>query len=291
MLEPSFREYDKNHCWQYDIRVNNLEEDILMSGLDIIEIEGLSAQDFSIQFEEKEDVWDESKEFIERHEWLGSMGLYSTHIFTARYKGILAGVVSFDQPPAFSKMLGENTRKLERLIGRGACISWSPKNLASKMIMFGIKYMVANTPYRLFTAYSDVEAKELGTIYQACNFYYLGQKFGAGTQYKIRENKWVSDRYFRSRSVYKRLAKENGIEWDPEWQRRERVLFDLMPPEIATQIKTLSKEYMQSCEKRKLQPKHKYAYILGENKRETKHLRSIFEGRVKTYDYPKNRGQ
>lgn len=49
--------------------------------------------------------------------------------------------------------------------------------------------MVKNTQYRLFTAYSDTEAKELGTIYQACNFYYLGKKSGAGYQYKLNTGK------------------------------------------------------------------------------------------------------
>ena len=50
--------------------------------------------------------------------------------------------------------------------------------------MFSIKWMAKNTPFRAFTAYSDPEAKELGTIYQACNFYYIGQS--SGSQSEIR---------------------------------------------------------------------------------------------------------
>ena len=285
-----FNTYDENHCWQYDIRLKNLEEDLIDSKLTLEETSILKVKDFTLQFEDKKIVWKEIKTFIERHEWLGKMGLYPTYIFTARYKGILAGVLSFDMPPAFSKLLGEDTKKMERLIGRGACISWSPKNLASSMISTAIKELVKTTPYRIFTAYSDVEAKELGTIYQACNFYYLGQKSGAGYNYKIRSDKWVSDRYFRSRSTYKRLAKDNKIEWKPEWQKGEKVFFDLMPPQVALRIKTLSKELQRSCEKRKLTPKHKYAFVLGDSKRETRHLRKLFEERNKTYPYPKNRG-
>ena len=79
-------------------------------------------------------------------------------------------------PNAFSKLLGKNTNDLERLISRGACISWSPKNLGSAFLMWCLRWMVKNTDYRIFTAYSDPTARELGTIYQACNFYYLGQK-------------------------------------------------------------------------------------------------------------------
>lgn len=282
--------YDKEHCWQYDIRLNNRKEDLYKYNLTEEDVSKLRVSDFDMRFEDKEIVWEEAKQFIERHEWLGKMGLYPTYIFTARYKGILSGVLSFDMPNAFSKMLGEETKTMERLIGRGACISWSPKNLASSMIGKAIKELVKTTPYRLFTAYSDAEAREIGTIYQACNFYYLGQKSGSGYQYKIRDDKWVSDRYFRSRSVYKKIAKNDGIEWKSEWQKGDKVFFNLMPKDIELRIRKLSKEYQKSCEKRKLVPKHKYAYVLGADKRETKRLRKLFEQRNKTYEYPKERG-
>jgi hypothetical protein len=283
------RDYNGNHCWQYDVRVKNLIEDLAYTKLTLKETHDLKIKDFV--FQQETESFDEIKAFIERHEWLGRMSLYPTHFFTARYKGILAGVVIMDMPSVFSKMLGEETKKMERLISRGACISWSPKNLGSSLIMFAVKWMVKNTRYRLFTAYSDVEAKELGTIYQACNFYYIGKKSGAKKQYKIETGRWVSDRYFRARSVYKKLAKKNGIVWQDEWQDGDSIKFNKMPEDIAVQIKKLSKEYLQSCESRDLMPKHKYVYVLGEDKRETKKLRKLFLERNKIYPYPKERGQ
>jgi len=289
-LDKKLKKYNKNHCWQYDIRLKNRQDDLNQHNLTEEDVNSLRIMDFDMKFEDKKIVWNEVKYFIEKHEWLGKMGLYPTHIFTARYNGILSGVISFDMPNAFSKLLGNDTKSMERLIGRGACISWSPKNLASAMISTAIKQLVKRTPYRLFTAYADVEAKELGTIYQACNFYYLGQKSGTGYQYKIREDKWVSDRYFRSRSVYKRMAKNNNIEWQSEWQDGDKVNFHLMPQSVALKIKSLSKKYQQSCERRKLKPKHKYAYVLGANKRETRLLRKLFLERNKTFEYPKHRG-
>ena len=167
--------YIENHCWQYDIRLKNRETDLIESGLTEDDVADINIGDIVLSYEPKDEVWEEAKAFIVKHEWLGKMGLYPTHIFTARYNGILAGVVVMDMPNAFSKLLGEDTRKIERLISRGACISWSPKNLASALVMFAIRWMVKNTRFRLFIAYSDTEAKELGTIYQACNFYYIGQ--------------------------------------------------------------------------------------------------------------------
>jgi hypothetical protein len=284
------KEYNKEHCWQYDIRLNNLTNDLARVELTLEETQVLKVSDFVFQNENKKTCFDEIKEFIERHEWLGRVSLYPTHIFTARYKGILAGVVIMDMPSVFSKLLGDETKKIERLISRGACISWSPKNLGSSLIMFAINWMVKNTNYRLFVAYSDVEAKELGTIYQACNFYYIGKKSGAKNQYKIETGRWVSDRYFRARSVYKKLAKENGITWQDKWQDGDSVMFDKMSEEIALQIRKLSKEYLQSCESREMKLKHKYAYVQGVNKAETKRLRKLFTERNKTYAYPKERG-
>lgn len=279
--------YKSETCWQYDIRVKNREEDLVLANMTQQDAAQLRISDFDFSFEEKDDIFDEVKAFIERHEWLGRLSLYPTHFFTARYKGMLAGVVIMDMPNAFSKMLGEDTKKLERLVSRGACVSWSPKNLASSLIGFAIKWMVKNTQYRLFTAYSDSEAGEIGTIYQACNFYYLGAKFGAKVQYKNENGRWVSDRYFRSRSVYKRLAKDLGIQWQDEWQVRDRVFFDKMPEDIAKAIKQASKDYMATCEKRSLPQKGKYAYVLGRTKKETKYLRKLFEEKNKTVPYPK----
>lgn len=290
-MEDRFKTYSNDVCWQYNIRTNNLESDLIEHNVTNEEVSKLKTSDISLQFEEKKKCYKEVKAFIEKHEWLGRMPFRPTHFFTARYKDILVGVVIMDMPNAFSKMLGEDTRKLERLISRGACISWSPKNLASKLISFSINWMVKNTRYRLFTAYSDTEAKELGTIYQACNFYYIGKNSGSSHQYKLENGRWVSDRYFRSRSVYKRVAKSNDIIWNDDWNDGDKVFFDKMPDCISGRIRELSKAYQSSCEKRKISSKHKYAYVLGGTKSETKKLRKIFEEKNKCYGYPKKRGE
>jgi hypothetical protein len=282
--------YIKKHCWQYDIRLKTKKEDLCFLESLGIEKDSLGVKDFSFQFEEKSLCYAEVREFIKKYEWLGKMSLQPTHIFTARHRGILAGVVVMDMPAAFSKLLGEDTRKMERLISRGACSSWTPKNLASSLVMFSIHWMVENTDYRLFTAYSDTEAKELGTIYQACNFYYLGKKSGARHQYELSEGRWVSDRYFRTRSAYKRSAKELGIPWEASWQKGNAVYFHLMPDGVEDKIKKHAQGKMVGLPKRELPLKHKYAYVLGGDKRETKNLRNLFLKRNKTLDYPKKRG-
>jgi hypothetical protein len=289
------KNFNNETCWQYDIRVKNRDSDLLEHNLTIEDVADLKISDFTFHFIPKTDKETavEIKKFIEKHEWLGKVSLYPTHYFIAKYKNIMAGVVIMDMPNAFSKLLGDKTRKIERLISRGACISWSPKNLASALISFSMKWMVKNTNYRVFTAYSDPEAKELGTIYQACNFNYLGQNSGTNKQYKIESGKWVSDRYFRSRSVYKKIAILNGVNWNDEWVKGDNILWDKIEPETAKLIKQSSKNYQNSCEVRVVPKKHKYVYILGANKKETKELRQEFETlnpKLKNLKYPKERG-
>lgn len=148
--------------------------------------------------------------------------------------------------------------------------------------------MVANTEFRLFTAYSDPTAKELGTIYQACNFFYLGQKSGTVTRYvNPYSGKIVSDRFFRQKSAYKRYALEMGIRWDRRWDSD----LGLVPDDVMERLRERSRIVQASARKIEYPSKHKYAYVLGRDKRETKYLRKKFLSLNKVYEYPKKRGE
>lgn len=261
-------DYDKPWCWQYNIRLENLEEDKFWSMLSDEEIQNLTSNDFDMYLSTDENEHKEMTKFIERHEWLGDISLYTTHWFACRYKGILAGVILMNQPNSFSKLLGEDTSKIERLISRGACISWSPKNLASHFMMFCIRWMVENTQYRLFTAYSDETAKEIGTIYQSCNFYYLGQKSGGTKKYINPYNgKLMSDRQFRCRSFYKKYAKELGIKWENNWNKDSKILWENIPNDVEQKLREYSKKKQAESQLVEVPSKRKYAYVLGRDKK------------------------
>ena len=204
-------EYEKDHCWQYDIRLNNLKGDMEDFYITQDEIDKMRVKDFKYEEVTCPKERKNLTKFIQKHEWLGNLSQFTTHWFGAYYITndgfgeirVLAGVILMNMPNAFSKLLGEETPALERLVSRGACISWSPKNLASNFLMWSIKHMVQTTRYRMFSAYSDPTAKELGTIYQACNWIYTGQNAGTTKRYINPYNgRLVSDRVFRARSFY-----------------------------------------------------------------------------------------
>ena len=283
--------YDKDHCWQYDMRLNNRKEDLKKQNLTEDYVSKLKVGDFVFKNVDSKEERKELKKFIERHEWLGTLSQYTTHWFACYHKEILTGVMLFNMPNAFSKLLGENTKELERLISRGACISWSPKNLGSSFLMYCLNWMVKNTKWRLFTAYSDPTAKELGTIYQACNFYYLGQKSGTTKRYiNPYTGKMVSDRYFRQKTAYRKYANELRIDWQKDWQHNTGMNWHNIPDRIEKKLRDFGKQKQKDSKYISFPNKHKYAYVLGADKRETKKLRKLFEERNKNYAYPKDRG-
>ena len=298
-----FKDYKKNHCWQYEIRQQNLIKDLQEAELTQEEYNNLRIEDFEFSYVEKtsKEQCDEIKEFIERHEWLGKLPARPTHRFIARLKknGTIAGAIVMATPNSFSHILGKENRDKEKLISRGACISWAPKNLGSWLIMKSIKWMVKNTEFRMFSAYSDPEAKELGTIYQACNFIYLGQKSGTAKQYfdpNRPELGWFSDRDFRKKSKYRRYAERIGISYDTwkGYMKKYSPNWDIIPEEIKLRIKEEEKKYRESCLSRDMKPKHKYVYILGRTKKETKKLKKLFDTlnpKMVGLSYPTLRGE
>lgn len=245
-----------SECWQYQRRLITKQEDI-DTGFRF----DLTPKDFILN---KEVYTSEHRKFIERYEWLGNIG-YGTpeYIFTARWEGKLAGIVMMNYPN--TAQFGE----LEMQIQRGACSSWAPKNLNSKLVMFACRWMVKNTKYRIFTAYSDFEAGEIGTIYQACNFDYLGDDYGSRFKYIDDNGKEISERYFNRTSTWKKYAKELNIEWLPEWSTDTGYKnLDIIPEDIKQTIRNKMKEDKRSYKKIKCLPKGKYVLLLKANNKE-----------------------
>jgi len=272
-------------CHQFKLRQEILHQDLKELDFD----PGiLSPKQFTLNIEAY------SKEiqlFIEKYEWLGTLGVNPKWIFTARYKKILCGVLLINEPCAYSKLLGENTPIYEALIQRGACISWSPKGLASRLIMFSCKWMIKNTPKRIFVAYSDPEAGEIGTVYQACSFDFLGNNFGATKMYiheEFRKGKPFSSQVLRRTSTLRWWAKRNNIKIEKEWYKENGFKnLESIPKEIQKKWKDWQKKIIDESIGIPKEKKGKYASVLGRNKREQKLLNKLKT--YKTVNYPKRK--
>jgi len=259
-------------CWQSRIREQNLESDLAYAGLSLEEVRSLQPRDFTLEHVPQN--YPALNWFIRRNDWLRSTGNQVSHRFTASYRGILAGAVLLGGPGFPSGYLPESG--LERTIHRGACISWSPKGLASRLLMFAVRWMVRRTRYRIFTAFSDPEAGEIGTIYQACNFRYLGQRYGSKRRYSI-QGKESNDRYFRTVVGFRRYARALGIEWLTGWDDGNRVVWELIPDEIEVGLRQAEKIARLRTSSRAVPAKHKYLLVLGRDRKETLRLNLEFE--------------
>jgi len=258
---------------QYLKKIESLQEDLKNLEFDP---EKISASDFILS---PENISPEIIEFIVRYEWLGTIGVMPKWCFTARYQGKLGGVVFINEPTSYSQLLGGVTRNYEALIQRGATASWSPKNLGSRLVMFSCNWMIENTEKRLFVGYTDPMANELGTIYQACNFDYLGNNFGVAYLFKhpqIKNGKWFSVQTLKRTSSFKKWCSKNNILVLASWFKDNGFKdLKIIPEEIKRKWYDWNRQIIKEAEKLKVDKKHKYALIIGKTKEEKKNFISL----------------
>lgn len=112
-------------------------------------------------------------DLIVTYEWLGTLPVNYTRFVGLYFDEHLAGALGFVNVKFGGKYTLFN--KPAYCLGRGACAQWAPKWAASYLVSHGIKLLFGNTnPPIYIVAYSDWSAGEIGTIYQACNWFYLG---------------------------------------------------------------------------------------------------------------------
>ena len=143
---------------------------------------------------------------ILKYEWLGTLpncpyyyglffGPYCAGVTCVQLGGGSANVNAH-------QMLGVARTEMAYLC-RGANTHWSPAGANSKLVSWTGKLLARDTTARVLIAYSDTDAGEIGTIYQACGWTYIGK--GASTRQWIAPN----GRIYDQKKPYD-LAKRHG---------------------------------------------------------------------------------
>jgi hypothetical protein len=148
----------------------------------------------------------EAKAIITRYEWLGSMPPGARACYGLRTpSGELAGVAVFAPPPSPESrdICGPEHRDLTITLARGACLHWAHPNAASYLISRACRLAHAEFGWKVFFAYADPMAGEIGAVYQACNWLYLGQGPGRTSKgrwrfFSRREGRWHAERAIRN---------------------------------------------------------------------------------------------
>lgn len=153
---------------------------------------------------------------IERYEWLGTTGRCEAAYGLILGKTLL-GVACFGKPPGTESLnvCGPDLRDRTICLERGACVHWAPKNAASFLISRAVRLARADHGWEIFVAYADEQAGEIGTVYQASNWAYLGCGVGRGHSgaretYRKPDGKIVSSRTMRAACGSKSAALASG---------------------------------------------------------------------------------
>ncbi len=196
---------------------------------------------------------------IIKYEWLGCMPAMVKYCFGIYFDGNLGGAV------VYSTEYIENLGKWDKydytgkiiLLSRGACVHWAHPHSASKLITSSMKMLPEK--YKVVTATVDEHAGEIGTIYQACNFVYIGSMRDNNPNVNSRKDDRfgveIDGKLYTARSMRQKVGS----------QKKEDIL-NVYPHAVFVP---------QASKKR-------YFYFLG-NKKERQYHRSQIEDQIQPY--------
>ena len=205
----------------------------------------------------------EAKEIILKYEWLCTMGTSSRFCYGIFFDNHLAGVACYGELGAIAfrgyiQTVGDDYYNKGIILNRGACVHWAHAHSGSKFIAASLKE-IKKKNYKFVVAYADSEAGEIGTLYQATNWYYIGVTKDVH-----------HDIYYKSGKMF--LGDRNFY------------------MKYGTRSKRKMEEFVgsrQDLELKSRKGKGRYIKLLG-NKKENKEMMKTLQKRIKPYPKRKN---
>lgn len=159
--------------------------------------------------------YQQAKPVILKYEWLGRMAPTKYHyglFFDPVWDTDCAGVVCIGGQNCTGasythKMLCVEQHQLG-VFARGACVHWAPPHAGSFLIGRALRQLKQHSPYKVVIAYADPDAGEIGTLYQATNWDYIGLTQGSSFRLKAPDR----DYSFDSASIIVQ-AQKRGLRW------------------------------------------------------------------------------
>lgn len=250
----TFREKFKHKAYQRFIREKRAEEDVDK----IWQLENLSIKKAMV----KKVSYSFAKKIILDYEWLGTMASTNFH-YGIFFGNLCGGVVCYavgggGANKNASAEFGIKQTELAYL-ARGACTHWSPKGSASKLISYSLKFISKDSGAKIALAYSDTDAGEIGTVYQATNWYCIGK--GKPTRQFISPTGKIHDQKVVYNIRYNK-GKLNTVSWS---KQKDHLLKNGWKTQLSN-------------------PKWRYCYIL-ESGSEKERLYNMIKKKI--VDYPK----
>lgn len=162
---------------------------------------------------------DVARQVILKYEWLGTM--HKTRYHFGLFFGIFcAGVTctgaSVTGGAHNHRYFGLDNSADLLVLARGACVHWAPAGANSKLVSWTAKLLERERAGKLLVAYADSDAGEIGTIYQACNWTYIGP-----SKEGLREYVAPNGRVYNMKVVYdtrRRNKQLDTVTWSEQRQ-------------------------------------------------------------------------
>lgn len=135
-----------------------------------------------------------AEQIILKYEWLGTMAPSRWHygiFFDSYCGGVCCIAVGNGTGGVNSHMEFGVSRGEFSVLARGACVHWAPPGTNSRLVSWTTKLFARDTACKIVIAYADTDAGEIGTIYQACGWVYIGR--GARTMQWVSPNGRIYD--------------------------------------------------------------------------------------------------
>lgn len=163
----TFRGICNGVAWQKQLRDRYLEEGV--PPLSSLSLKSAVVRPISREMAERA---------ILKYEWLGTMSTSTYHygIFFDRYcAGVTCVCIGSGTGGTNVAVEWGVERSRMAILVRGACVHWAPPGSNSKLVSWTCRLLARDTDAELVIAYADTDAGELGTIYQACGWTYVGR--------------------------------------------------------------------------------------------------------------------
>jgi hypothetical protein len=119
---------------------------------------------------------EEAAGVILKYEWLRTMASGTKVCYGLKLNGELLGAACFSiMGGPIRNICGPKYKPKAVCLARGACVPHAPKNAGSFQTRWACKQAFEDFGWQIFFAYSDSDAGEVGTIYQACGWHYVGE--------------------------------------------------------------------------------------------------------------------
>jgi hypothetical protein len=153
-------------------------------------------------------------QIILKYEWLGNMSPTFLHfgLFFGMY---CAGVTCVGNNTSTAGVTQHQKFGIEAgallTLARGACVHWAPVGANSKLVSWTCRLLANMNAGKIIVAFADTDAGEIGTIYQACNWVYIGvtkrPREGqiVSPQGVMRDSKFITNHAHKNRTTFSRM--------------------------------------------------------------------------------------